>query len=729
MATKSSTVGDAWGGLAAMLVALPSAIAFGVTIYSPLGGSFAAYGALAGILGATALGLIAPALGGTNRLITAPCAPAAAVLSAQAAQLIATGTPPATALLLLTVIGLVTGVMQLLFGVARIGLLIKYMPFPVVSGYLSGVGLTIIASQVPKLLGAPKGTALWASLGTPTVWQREAIVVGVVTITVTALAERVTKLVPAAILGLASGVAAYFAVALFEPRLMTTVHNALVIGPLGGAGDGFLAALGTRWASLGTLGVADIIAVAVPALTLSVLLSIDTLKTCVVLDTLTRSRHDSNRELIGQGFGNLASAAIGGIPGAGTMGATLVNISSGASTRRSGLFEGGMSLVVFLALGSLIAWVPVAALAGILIVVGTKMIDQHSLDYLRSRTTVLDFLVVVAVIITALTVSLIAASGVGITLAILLFIREQLGGRVVRRTATGAQQFSKRVRLPAERAILAAKGEQTVVVELQGSLFFGTADQLYSALEPHLATRQYLVLDLRRVQSVDATAVHVLQQVRDILSERGAMLLFSKLPRKLATGQDVERYLDEMKLTQGAAVRVFDEAESALEWIEDRMLAEASTTPADERPLELREMDLFAGRHDDTLADFAARMQSRSYPAGARIFGRGDAGQELFLVRRGLVRIEISINELEHHHVSTFGRGDFFGEMAFLDGGMRSADAVAASETELFILPRAEFDALAEGHKKTAIQLLAGVARVLALRLRDTNTELRALQA
>ena len=729
MATKSSTVGDAWGGLAAMLVALPSAIAFGVTIYSPLGGSFAAYGALAGILGATALGLIAPALGGTNRLITAPCAPAAAVLSAQAAQLIATGTPPAAALLLLTVIGLVTGVMQLLFGVARIGLLIKYMPFPVVSGYLSGVGLTIIASQVPKLLGAPKGTALWASLGTPTVWQREAIVVGVVTITVTALAERVTKLVPAAILGLASGVAAYFAVALFEPRLMTTVHNALVIGPLGGAGDGFLAALGTRWASLGTLGVADIIAVAVPALTLSVLLSIDTLKTCVVLDTLTRSRHDSNRELIGQGFGNLASAAIGGIPGAGTMGATLVNISSGASTRRSGLFEGGMSLVVFLALGSLIAWVPVAALAGILIVVGTKMIDQHSLDYLRSRTTVLDFLVVVAVIITALTVSLIAASGVGITLAILLFIREQLGGRVVRRTATGAQQFSKRVRLPAERAILAAKGEQTVVVELQGSLFFGTADQLYSALEPHLATRQYLVLDVRRVQSVDATAVHVLQQVRDILSERGAMLLFSKLPRKLATGQDVERYLDEMKLTQGAAVRVFDEAESALEWIEDRMLAEASTTPADERPLELREMDLFAGRHDDTLADFAVRMQSRSYPAGARIFGRGDPGQELFLVRRGVVRIEISINELEHHHVSTFGRGDFFGEMAFLDGGTRSADAVAASETELFILPRAEFDALAEGHKKTAIQLLAGVARVLALRLRDTNTELRALQA
>ena len=729
MAAKGSLAGDAWGGLAAMLVALPSAIAFGVTIYSPLGGSFAAYGALAGILGATALGLVAPAFGGTNRLITAPCAPAAAVLSALAAQLIATGTPPAAALLLLTVIGLATGVMQLLFGVARIGLLIKYMPFPVVSGYLSGVGLTIIAAQVPKLLGSPKGTALWASLGTPATWRWEAIAVGVVTIAVTALAGRVTKLVPAAILGLASGVAAYFAVALLEPRLMTTVHNVLVIGPLGGAGDGFLSAIGARWASLGTLGIADVMAVAVPALTLSVLLSIDTLKTCVVLDTLTRSRHDSNRELIGQGLGNLVSAAIGGVPGAGTMGATLVNINSGATTRRSGLFEGILSLVAFLALGALIAWVPVAALAGILMVVGTRMIDRHSLDYLRSRATVLDFLVVVAVVITALTVSLIAASGVGIALAILLYIREQLGGRVVRRTATATTQFSKRVRLPAERALLTAHGAQTLIVELQGSLFFGTADQLYSALEPELGARQYVVLDLRRVQSVDATAVHVLQQVRDMLGERGAMLLFSKLPRALPTGQDVERYFGEMHLTQGAAVRVFDEAASALEWIEDRVLAEAHTAREGERPLDLRDMDLFAGRHDDTIADFAARMQTRTFAAGDRIFARGDAGQELFLVRRGLVRIEIALNDREQLHVSTFGRGDFFGEMAFLDGGARSADAVAAAETELYILPRAEFDALADAHKTMAIQLLAGVARVLALRLRDTNTELRALQA
>ena len=153
--------GDFWGGLAAMLVALPSAIAFGVTIYSPLGASYAAQGALAGILGVVALGLVSPAMGGTNRLITAPCAPEAAVLSAFAIEFMHGGGKIETALLMISLLGLLAGLLQIFFGTVRLGQLIKYMPYPVVSGYLSGVGLIIIGSQVPIFLGTPKGTHLW----------------------------------------------------------------------------------------------------------------------------------------------------------------------------------------------------------------------------------------------------------------------------------------------------------------------------------------------------------------------------------------------------------------------------------------------------------------------------------------------------------------------------------------------------------------------------------------
>ena len=148
-------VGDFWGGLAAMLVALPSAIAFGVTIFSPLGGAYAGYGALAGILGVTALGLVAPALGGTQRLITAPCAPAAAVLSAFAIEFMRGGATPQSVLFSLMAIGLLSGIFQVIYGALGLGRLIKYMPYPVVSGYLTGVGLIIVGSQVPKLLGVP----------------------------------------------------------------------------------------------------------------------------------------------------------------------------------------------------------------------------------------------------------------------------------------------------------------------------------------------------------------------------------------------------------------------------------------------------------------------------------------------------------------------------------------------------------------------------------------------
>ena len=426
----NALAGDLWGGLAAMLVALPSAIAFGVTIFAPLGGTYAAQGAIAGIIGATALGLIASTFGGTNRLITAPCAPAAAVLSGLAIQLSQGGASAESVVIMLTLVGLICGLLQLIFGAVGLGRLIKYMPYPVVSGYLSGVGLIIIVSQIPKFLGVPKGTHFWESLVSASLWQWQGITVGAVTVAVMVTAPMLTKAVPAAILALVAGVLAYFGLALADSALFSLAGNALVVGPLGGSGAGFGEAIAGRWKAVGSVDMTLLGTLLVPALTLAVLLSIDTLKTCVVLDALTRSRHNSNRELVGQGLGNLAATFVGGVPGAGQMGATLINMSSGAQTRRSGVIEGVLALVAFLLLGSLIAWVPIASLAGILMVIGVRMFDRNSLHLLKARSTILDFTVIATVVVVALTVSLIAASGAGIALAVVLFIREQIRGSI-----------------------------------------------------------------------------------------------------------------------------------------------------------------------------------------------------------------------------------------------------------------------------------------------------------
>ena len=729
MKIRDNVAGDLWGGFAAMLVALPSAIAFGVTILSPLGGSYAAQGALAGILGATALGLVCSAFGGAPRLISAPCAPAAAVLAALAIELTQKGVAPEAAILMLTLVGLICGALQIVFGAAGLGRLIKYMPYPVVSGYLSGVGLIIIFSQIPKFLGVPKGVPLKESLTSPSMWLWQGIAVGVVTVAVMTLAPKLTKAVPAAILGLTAGVLAYFGLAMADESLLVLAGNAHVVGPLGSSETGFGDAITGRWMAIGNLELGGLADLLVPGLTLAVLLSIDTLKTCVVTDALTRTRHNSDRELVAQGLGNLASLTIGGVPGAGTMGATLVNISSGGKTRLSGLFEGALSLLAFLVLGGLIAWVPIASLSGILIVIGVRMFDWNSLHLLRQRSTVLDFVVIVAVVVVALTVSLIAASGVGIALAILLFIRAQIGGSIVRRKTLGSQTRSKQMRLPEEMELLEKHGDRAAVFELQGSLFFGTTDQLYTALEPDLKTRTYVILDMRRVQSVDVTAAHVLELVEDVLAERNAYLIFSQLPLNVPTGQDMRQYFDEVGLVRKEHhVRAFGELDEALEWVENRILREARLQRAEEHPLELQEVELFKGRKQETLAALEACMDKRVFKAGESIFRRGDGGDELFLIRRGSVRIMLPLDDKQSHHLATFGRGDFIGEMAFLDRASRSADAFAFSDTDLYALSRQRFDTLAEEHKRLAITLLEGLARMLAIRLRYANAELRLLQ-
>jgi SulP family sulfate permease len=278
--------------------------------------------------------------------------------------------------------------------------------------------------------------------------------------------------------------------------------------------------------------------------------------------------------------------------------------------------------------------------------------------------------------------------------------------------------------------ILTEKGSRAAIVELQGSLFFGTADQLYRVLEPDLKTRDFLILDMRRIQTVDVTAAHLLEQIKDMLAERHGFLIFSQIPDNLPSGRDLKEYFDQVGLLHAdSPVRVFPTQDDALEWVEDRIIHEAELTRDEEIPLELHEVELFAGRKEQTLAALELCMEKRHVTAGEKIFSRGDAGDELFLIRLGAVRIVLPLSERQSHHIGTFGRGAFFGEMAFLDGETRSANAIAFVDTELYVLSRHAFDKFAEEHRKLGLRLMEGIASVLASRLRYTNAELRVLES
>ncbi len=148
-----------------------------------------------------------------------------------------------------------------------------------------------------------------------------------------------------------------------------------------------------------------------------------------------------------------------------------------------------------------------------------------------------------------------------------------------------------------------------------------------------------------------------------------------------------------------------------------------------EKPLELPEIELLEEfEADHILTDLKACVQERSFAAGQTIFKRGEPGDELFLIRRGIVRILLPLGNGKHHNLATFARGNFFGDMAFLERGIRSADAVAAAPTDLFVISRKDFDAASIKNPLLGVKIFARLARTLAVRLRHTDNELRALQ-
>ncbi len=727
---SNSLTADILGGLTAMLVALPSAIAFGIIIYSPLGAQYAGNAAVAGMIGAVALGLIAPLFGGTPRLITAPCAPAAAVLAVFVGQLVDGGAMPMEAIpFYVALVALFAGIIQFLAGRFGGGKFIKYIPYPVVAGYLSGVGILILLGQMPKLLGLPNGLTLLQGVLQPVFWSGPSIFIGLVTIAAMLLAPRVLKLIPAAIVALLFGIGAYFALAVLNPALLTITNNPLIIGPISSSGLEASQAAMSQWAHLGLMNVRDFTMILVPFLTLAVLLSIDTLKTCVILDVMTQSRHNSNKELIGQGLGNIASALVGGIPGSGTMGPTLVNVASGGQTRWSGVFAGVFAGVVFLLLGNLMAWIPLAALAGVLIVIAVRMLDKNSLQLLKHKSTIFDFLVILAVVISAVSMSLIVAAGVGTAMAIVLFLREQIRSSVVRRKFFGNQKFSKKRRVTEELSILESQGKGTIICELQGQLFFGTTDQLFTELESHLAECSFVVLDMRRVQSLDFTAANMLKQIHNRVKEKQGYLVLASIPLNLPTGQNVKAYLASLGFTEtGMNLKFYPDLDSALEWVEDEIITTSSAAGKDaRRALTLREFEFFSGFPDAAVEQLSVSITEKSFHPGEKIFSMGDKSDQIYFVRKGAVKLVLPLTGEMIHHLLTVSRGDFFGEMSFLDKGTRSADAIAADDVMLYILSRNQFEKINEAHPEIAGIFFERLASAISQRLRLTNIELMAL--
>jgi SulP family sulfate permease len=339
-------------------------------------------------------------------------------------------------------------------------------------------------------------------------------------------------------------------------------------------------------------------------------------------------------------------------------------------------------------------------------------------------------MVIATVVVVAETVGLISAAATGVGLAIILFIRDQIRISVLRQRATLKEVSSKTYRLESEDAILQQHGDEAAVIDLYGNLFFGTTDHLFSQLENDLHTQKWLLFDMRRVQSLDYTATHLFTLMQDRLKERGGELLFSGMPSSLPSGQDLQRYMTDVGLLDGQnSIRIFESRDEGIEWMENRILEESGgLEKPDEQTLDLKDIELLREMDDPTLFALQQCVHERSVRAGEAIFKVGDKGDEIFLIRRGIVNILLPLKSGKYHHLATFSRGDYFGEMAFLDCHQRSANAIAKIDCELYVLLRKEFNEQVYDNAVLGVRVFARIARAMSARLRQTDKELSLLE-
>lgn len=471
--------GDVFGGVTAAVVALPLALAFGVA---------SGAGPVAGLYGAIAVGFFAAVFGGTPAQISGPTGPMTVVMTAIVVQY---ADKPGMAFTIV----MLGGMLQVLFGVLKLGRLINLMPFPVISGFMSGIGFIIILLQVAPFLGQanPGGGPLRVFLSLPGLFAApvpDAVAVGTVALAIVFLIpRRLNRILPSPLLALIAGT--------FLTMFLFTGAPVLADVPTG------LPKLQMPTVTVATF--ADIVG---SSLVLAVLGSLDSLLTSLIADNITRTHHDSDRELIGQGIGNAVAGLIGGLPGAGATMRTVVNIRAGGRTPLSGALHALILLAIVLGLAPLAEHIPHAVLAGILFKVGIDIVDW---DYLRRvrrapRVEVLFMLVVLGLTVF---VDLIVAVGVGVVMASLLFVKTMadLQHQNIRAVTGEADEAP----LSQEaRDILRAAGGRLLLFHLSGPMSFGIAKGMgrsFSVADKFEA----VVLDLTDVPMIDSSAALALE--------------------------------------------------------------------------------------------------------------------------------------------------------------------------------------------------------------------------
>ena len=478
--------GDIFGGITAAVIALPMALTFGVA---------SGAGASAGLWGAILIGFFAALFGGTPTLISEPTGPMTVVMTAIIAKL--TVANPENGLAMAFTVVMLAGIFQIIFGFLKLGRYITLMPYTVISGFMSGIGVILIILQIGPFLGqaSPKGGVIGTVQNLPELLANinplEAVLAALTVAILFLYPSKLKKFLPPQLLALIVGT--------LISTLLFSNADIRRIGEI---------SVGLPSLQLPTFSAAQLQTMLFDGLVLGMLGCIDALLTSLVADSLTRTEHNSDKELIGQGIGNLVSGLFGGIAGAGATMGTVVNIQSGGRTALSGLTRALILLVIVLGLSQYLTVIPSAVLAGIAFKVGIDIVDWGFLKRAH-KISPKAAIIMYGVIALTVFVDLIVAVGVGVFVANVLTI-ERLSNHRAEKVKAVTYDDEEIDLNPEEKQLLERANGRVLLFYLSGPMIFGVAKAI-SREHNLINDYQALVLDLSEVPILGVTSALALE--------------------------------------------------------------------------------------------------------------------------------------------------------------------------------------------------------------------------
>ncbi len=748
-----SAAGTAFAGA---VTHAPENAAYGLMAMAPLGAAFAPQAMGLALLGAVVASAVG-SLAGSGRLVGDAGAALALLTAGLVAALLphmqqGAGSNVVWQVLPLVTLGIASaGVLIALFGLLRIGNVVKFTPYAVRLGLSSGVGLLLIASAAPTLLGQRFGAG-WSS-GAPML--PAAAAVGLCALGITWWATKRRTRIPPVLLGLAC------ATGLQQAMRWLGWGEGVWVGLWGGLGPVVgVPALPAVWlggltGSTGWLAglskPAVLLLLGSFALTAAVIASLDALLAASVIDGRLRRTRNANRELIAQGMANVASALAGGLPASPTIPASLGLVGSSPHQRHIVLMYAAGLLGVLLAGPVLLGAMPVSAVGGVLTFLGVTMISPtlwqvprqllqqvtrrnaaspqeagRLRDVRRLRHLLADWAVLAVVAGSGLVLGLAEAVLIGAALAVLLFVRSTMRD-VVRRVWSGDARHSLKTRSAKAMDSLQREGHRLAVLELEGALFFGTADALRDRLHTLAPGLDTAILDLHQVGDIDGTAARILCETAENWEAMGKTLLLAEW----AADDPRRDLLETVAAAAGpVALRFENDADHALERAEEALLERlfdrlqiGGQTGA---LLRLDETSIARGLDAPSLALLSAAMTSHAFPSGHVVFRVGDPGDALYVSVAGEIGLRVPGST---RRLASFAPGVTVGEIAVLARSPRSAEAFAETDITVLRLTVEAFEHLMQQHPQLAAQLFANIALHLSDRVRVLTGDLAAWMA